>query len=206
MDPSEDGSFAFCTGILKDSYDLAARCRTNTSALTLALYIEANMLYANNESVTAVLAKLEELTGSRRQRAVASSCAEVITKSTSLVELLTASASDPDIATISQEISCSTVSCTPQEQTELSQVVVSLKEAVQNIGVALPGAINQLEGGNIKDIYLIYLISLELSGTTPSFAFTPPGCPTADPPINQSPTTTTTTTTTMTTSTTIAPQ
>ena len=107
------------------------------------------MLYANNESVYSVLGKLQELTGSRRLRAVASSCAEVITKSTSLVELIRASASDPNIATISHEISCSTTSCTPQEQTELSPVLVSLKEAVQNISVALSGAISQLEGGNI---------------------------------------------------------
>ena len=121
------------------------------------------MLYANNESVTAVLAKLEELTGSRRLRAVASSCAEVITKSTSLVELLTASASDPNIATLSHEISCSTVSCTPQEQAKLSPVLVSLKETVQKINVAFSATVNQLEGGNtyylnIEDVYLIYLI------------------------------------------------
>ena len=107
------------------------------------------MLYANNESVYSALGKLQELTGSRRLRAVASSCAEVITKSTNLVELIRASASDPNIATISHEISCSTVSCTSLEQAELSPVLVSLKEAAENINVALSALISQLEGGNI---------------------------------------------------------
>ena len=144
-----EGSFAFCSRLLKDSYDLATRCRTNTSALTLTLYIQANKLYANNESVTAVLAKLQELTGSEKQRAVASSCGEVITKSTSLIKLISASASDPNIATISHEISCSTVSCNTKEQAKLSPVLVSLRKGLQDINVVFSATVKQLEGGNI---------------------------------------------------------
>ena len=79
-DPNVEGSFAFCTKLSKSSYDIARRCRTYTSALTLSLYILANTLHANKVSASAALAKLQEMTGSERQLDVPSTCPELIRK------------------------------------------------------------------------------------------------------------------------------
>lgn len=114
-------------------------------------------MYANNVSANAVLDKLEKLTGSAQQRSQDSSCAEVINKTASLIKLINTSVSDPSISIISHEIFCSTVSCSPKEITEFSQVLLRLKEAVQNINVTLSATINKLQGGNIISTLRIFI-------------------------------------------------
>jgi len=109
-------------------------------------------------SAFAALKVVKALSGSRRQRAIATTCAEVLTKSNALTKVITASASDASIATLSLEISSVSTSvmiCDAAQKTELKTAASSMETAVKTITAALATVMAELQA---------------LTGSTPSTA------------------------------------
>merc|ERR550517_1444098 len=100
-----------------------ATCSNTKDKLTA----KATTLQTNSDAVTAAVAKMNSLAGTSRRniRAAAASCAEVITKSTSLTVIISQSTSSSQISVIATEISTSSVTCTDPEKASLSSQISS---------------------------------------------------------------------------------
>merc|ERR1711988_1622546 len=174
----ELGSFAYCTGLLKESYDIAKICSCSTSTTTttknpcaadgcnicssikIEIYIQISIrlardLRANEVAVTVCLTLVLQLAGTRNTRAVAADCSEVISKLETLIETINNNTGDESIVTLSQEISSvdDSVKCSPAERANLTTLANDLDNAAKNIAANLTEVLNELE---------------KLTGSTPS--------------------------------------
>merc|ERR1712223_1578294 len=148
---------AFSKGKVTEDKAVAglAACLTSTSALLT----KAKTLKANEKAAKAALAKVKSLAGSStgKKRAVATTCALVITKSNLLIKKITASPSDSSIKTVSVEISSASksIKCSTTEKAELKVAATSMDTAVKKITSALAVLMKELQA---------------LTGSTPSAA------------------------------------
>merc|ERR1712223_1796282 len=149
------GAFSKCKVTEDKAVAGLAACLTSTSSLVKG----AKILKANEKAAKAALAKVKSLAGSSsgRKRAVATTCALVITKSNLLIKKITASPSDSSIKTVSVEISSASTSikCTTTEKAELKVAATSMDTAVKKITSALAVLMKELQA---------------LTGSTPSAA------------------------------------
>merc|ERR1712156_1273876 len=97
-------AFRLCKVAEDKTVPALAACMTSPVS-SAKLLQKAKTLKANEDAANAALKVVKALSGSRRQRAIATTCAEVLTKSNALTKVITASASDASIATLSLEIS-----------------------------------------------------------------------------------------------------
>jgi len=113
-------------------------CSQSTSKLTA----KAATLKANNDSLTSAKTKMSSLAGSttssgRRVRAVATSCAEVLTKAAALSSLASEFPTSDQISTMAQEISgAGTLTCTDAEKTSMTTQVTSMETAIASVSTA----------------------------------------------------------------------
>merc|ERR1712156_867424 len=149
------GAFSKCKVTEDKAVAGLAACLTSTSALVA----KAKTLKANEKAAMAALAKVKSLAGSStgKKRAVATTCALVITKSNLLIKKITASPSDSSIKTVSVEISSASTSikCSTTEKAELKVAATSMDTAVKKITSALAVLMKELQA---------------LTGSTPSAA------------------------------------
>merc|ERR1712156_926348 len=149
------GAFSKCKVTEDKAVAGLAACLTSTSALLT----KAKTLKANEKAAKAALAKVRSLAGSStgKKRAVATTCALVITKSNLLIKKITASPSDSSIKTMSVEISSASTSikCSTTEKAELKVAATSMDTAVKKITSALAVLMKELQA---------------LTGSTPSAA------------------------------------
>jgi len=149
------GAFSKCKVTEDKAVAGLAACLTSTSALLT----KAKTLKANEKAAKAALAKVKSLAGSStgKKRAVATTCALVITKSNLLIKKITASPSDSSIKTVSVEISSASTSikCSTTEKAELKVAATSMDTAVKKITSALAVLMKELQA---------------LTGSTPSAA------------------------------------
>merc|ERR1712141_847217 len=149
------GAFSKCKVTEDKAVAGLAACLTSTSALVT----KAKTLKANENAAEAALAKVKSLSGtsSGKKRAVATTCALVITKSNLLIKKITASPSDSSIKTVSVEISSASTSikCSTTEKAELKVAATSMDTAVKKITSALAVLMKELQA---------------LTGSTPSAA------------------------------------
>jgi len=139
-------AFGKCRKFEDDANDALAACSQSSSGITA----KAATLKANSDALTAAKTKMSSLAGSRRGRlvrAVATSCAEVISKAKELSELVASSPSDSSIATLAAEISgvSSSVTCDGDEIASLTTQVTAITEAIESVDEALEAALDLLE-------------------------------------------------------------
>merc|ERR1712170_257548 len=139
-------AFGTCRKYEDDAISSIVSCSSSTSKLTA----KAAQLSANSKAMTAAKTKMASLassSGRRVARATATSCAEVITKSTELITISASSTSSTSLYTISIEISSvsSSVTCTTAEQASLSTQVTSLEEAIASVDSDLASTQSLLE-------------------------------------------------------------
>merc|ERR1712156_101755 len=150
-------AFRLCKVAEDKTVPALAACMTSPVS-SAKLLQKAKTLKANEDAANAALKVVKALSGSRRQRAIATTCAEVLTKSNALTKVITASASDASIATLSLEISSVSTSvmiCDDAQKTELGVAASSMETAVKTITAALASVMAELEA---------------LTGSTPSTA------------------------------------
>merc|ERR1712130_1084976 len=122
-------------------------CSQSTSQLTA----KAATLKANNDSLTSAKTKMSSLAGSttssgRRIRAVATTCAEVISKATTLSSLATEFPTSSKISTMAKEISdAGTITCTDAEKTSMTSQVTSMESAISSVSTAYESVQTLLE-------------------------------------------------------------
>merc|ERR1712079_936858 len=146
-------AFRLCKVAEDKTVPALAACMTSPVS-SAKLLQKAKTLKANEDAANAALKVVKALSGSRRQRAIATTCAEVLTKSNALTKVITASASDASIATLSLEISSVSTSvmiCDAAQKTAAS----SMETAVKTITAALATVMAELQA---------------LTGSTPSTA------------------------------------
>merc|ERR1712109_75178 len=150
-------AFRLCKVAEDKTVPALAACMTSPVS-SAKLLQKAKTLKANEDAANAALKVVKALSGSRRQRAIATTCAEVLTKSNALTKVITASASDASIATLSLEISSVSTSvmiCDDAQKTELKTAASSMETAVKTITAALASVMAELQA---------------LTGSTPSTA------------------------------------
>merc|ERR1711976_625562 len=104
-----------------------------------------------NDALTAAKTKMSSLAGSRFRgrsvRAVATTCAEVISKAKELSSLAAESPSSSTIATLAAEISgvSSSVTCSTTEIADLTTQITAISEAIETVDDALEAALDLLE-------------------------------------------------------------
>merc|ERR1712038_1004699 len=144
-------AFQTCKTAEDDSVFAVAACMKSSSALIT----QAAKLKSNFDASLAALDKVKSLAKAARNKRAATTCAEVVTKTNTLITLINKSPSDPMISTVSVQISSSSVTCSATEKAELSTAATFLETAVDTIGTALEGVLSELE---------------DQTGSTPSFA------------------------------------
>merc|ERR1712170_129583 len=140
-------AFGMCRKFEDDANDALASCSQTSSGLTG----KAATLKANSDALTAAKTKMSSLAGSRFRgrsvRAVATTCAEVISKAKELSSLATESPSSSTIATLAAEISgvSSAVTCSTTEIADLTTQTTAISEAIETVDDALEAALDLLE-------------------------------------------------------------
>lgn len=135
-------AFAKCRKYEDEAISVMATCSNTKDKLTA----KATTLQTNSDAVTAAVAKMNSLAGTSRRnvRAAAASCAEVITKSTSLTVIISQSTSSSQISVIATEISTSSVTCTDLEKASISSQISSVESGLARITEALEAVQEQL--------------------------------------------------------------
>jgi len=138
-------AFAKCRKYEDDAITAIMSCATTTAQQTAT----AASLSANNASMTAAKTKMSSLatasSGKRRSRATAVSCAEVISKSQTVISYATSFPSSSKISTLAKEISGASVTCTTSEKTSLSTQVTSMETAITLVTSALSAIQEQIQ-------------------------------------------------------------
>jgi len=130
-------TFGVCRKYEDDAITAILSCVTSSSAQTA----KAATLSVNNATMTAAKAKMSSLASNStrriRTRATAVTCAEVITKSKTVISYASSFPSSSKIATIAREISSASVTCTATEKTSLKTQVTSMESAILTVSSAL---------------------------------------------------------------------
>jgi len=140
-------TFGVCRKYEDDAVTAIMSCATTTAQQTA----QAASLSANNVSLTAAKTKMSSLasssssSGRRRSRATAVSCAEVITKSQTVITYATSFPSSSKISTLAKEISSASVTCTDTEKTSLTTQVTSMETAITLVSSALVAIQEQIQ-------------------------------------------------------------
>jgi len=138
-------AFAKCRKYEDEAIGVMATCSNTKDKLA----VKAAALSANSAAVTAAKEKMSTLagaTGRRTSRQTATSCAEVITKSTSLTLIVSQSTSSSQITVIATEISSvsSSITCSDDEKNSLTTQISSVESALARITEALEAVQEQL--------------------------------------------------------------
>jgi len=138
-------AFGVCRKYEDDAITAIMSCVTTTAEQTA----KAATLSANNASMTAAKTKMSSLatssSGRRRGRATAVSCAEVITKSQTVITYASSYPSSSQISSIALEISSASVTCTDTEKSSLSTQVTSMESAITLVTSALVAVQEQIK-------------------------------------------------------------
>merc|ERR1712241_340685 len=138
-------AFGTCRKFEDDAITAIMSCVTSTSAQTA----KAAVLSVNNASMTAAKTKMSSVasssSGKRRMRATAVSCAEIITKSQTVISYASSYPSSSKISTIAKEISSASVSCNSTEKTSLTTQVTSMESAITLVSSALVAVQEQIQ-------------------------------------------------------------
>merc|ERR1712066_441433 len=140
-------AFAKCRKYEDDAITAIMSCATTKAQQTAT----AASLSANNASLTAAKTKMSSLasasasSGKRRSRSTTVSCAEVITKSKTVISYATSFPSSSKISTIAKEISGASVTCTATEKTSLSTQITSMETAITLVTSALSAIQEQIQ-------------------------------------------------------------
>jgi hypothetical protein len=163
-------AFSVCRKYEDAAIPSIAACSQSSSALTK----KAATLSANSASLTSVKAKASALAGSssgkRVVRAVATTCAEIVSKTKALLEKSTKFPS-ADLTSDAAEITgvASSVSCSTAEKASLTTQVTSLETAITTVKAALSSVQTLLEN---------------LTGSTASSSVLSSNAPTSAPSAN----------------------
>jgi len=165
-------AFGVCRKYEDDAITAIMSCATTTAQQTAT----AASLSANNASLTAAKTKMSSLatasSGKRRIRATAVSCAEIISKSQTVISYATSFPSSSKISTIAKEISGASVTCTATEKTSLSTQVTSMETVitlVANALVAVQEQIQTISGSTASSSQLTQAtVSTSVTTTAPS--------------------------------------
>merc|ERR1711997_888127 len=137
-------AFAKCGKYEDEAISVLATCSQTKDKLA----VKAAALSSNNQTLTAAKEKMSSLAGnsSRRFRQTATTCAEVIAKSTQVITIVSQSTSSSKISVISLEISSvsTSVSCSTEEKKSLTTQISSVDSALDRIGEALTAVQEQL--------------------------------------------------------------
>jgi len=109
---------------------------------------KAANLAANNASMTAAKEKMNSLATSRAapgSRAVATTCTEIISKSTIIVKIVSQNPQSTKIAVYAKEISSATVTCTADEKASMASSVSSMESAITSVSTVLTAIQEQIE-------------------------------------------------------------
>jgi len=142
-------AFGVCRKYEDDAVTAIMSCVTSTAEQTA----KAATLSANNASMTAAKTKMSSLanssssssSGRRRSRATAVSCAEIITKSQTVITYASSYPSSSQISTIALEISTASVTCNATEKSSLSTQVTSMESAITLVSSALLAVQEQIQ-------------------------------------------------------------
>lgn len=163
-------AFSVCRKYEDAAIPSIAACSQSSTALTK----KAATLSANSASLTSVKTKASALAGSssgkRVVRAVATTCAEIVSKTKALLEKSTKFPS-ADLTSDAAEITgvASSVSCSTAEKASLTTQVTSLETAITTVKAALSSVQTLLEN---------------LTGSTASSAVLSSNAPTSAPSAN----------------------
>merc|ERR1711981_570256 len=110
---------------------------------------KAANLAANNASMNAAKEKMASLASSSSSnsssRATATSCTEIIQKSTIIVKIVSQNPQSTKIAVYAKEISSATVVCTSEEQASMASQVSSMETAIVSVTTVLTAIQEQIE-------------------------------------------------------------
>merc|ERR1712241_1034279 len=138
-------TFGVCRKYEDDAVTAIMSCATTAAEQTA----KAATLTANNASMTAAKAKMSSLasssSGKRRIRATAVSCAEIITKSQTVISYASSYPASSKISTIAKEISSASVPCTETEKNSLQTQVTSMESAITLVASALAAVQEQIQ-------------------------------------------------------------
>jgi len=129
--------------------DAAGTAISTCSQTSSKLLTKAANLKTNSDEMTKAKTTMSSLangtSSGRVRRATAASCAEVITKSTTLITYASEFPQSTKIATLAKEISgSSSITCTTSQQSTMSTQVTSMTSAISNVDSALSAVQTQI--------------------------------------------------------------
>jgi len=129
--------------------DAAGTAISTCSQTSSKLLTKAANLKTNSDEMTKAKTTMSSLangtSSGRVRRATAASCAEVITKSATLITYASEFPQSTKIATLAKEISgSSSITCTTSQQSTMSTQVTSMTSAISNVDSALSAVQTQI--------------------------------------------------------------
>merc|ERR1711913_86863 len=139
-------AFAKCRKYEDKAVSVMATCTSSQDKLKA----KAAALSNNNKTLTAAKEKMSSLAGTstgRKLRATATTCAEVITKSTEVTVLVSQSPQSSQISVLAVEISSvtSSVTCSDAEKTSITTQISEVESAISMISDALEAVQEQIK-------------------------------------------------------------
>jgi len=139
-------AFAKCRKYEDEAVSVMATCTSSQDKLKA----KAAALSNNNKTLTAAKEKMSSLAGAstgRKLRATATTCAEVITKSTEVTVLVSQSPQSSQISVLAVEISSvtSSVTCSDAEKTSITTQISEVESAISMISDALEAVQEQIK-------------------------------------------------------------
>merc|ERR1711913_19277 len=139
-------AFAKCRKYEDEAVSVMATCTSSQDKLKA----KAAALSNNNKTLTAAKEKMSSLAGAstgRKLRATATTCAEVITKSTQVTVLVSQSPQSSQISVLAVEISSvtSSVTCSDAEKTSITTQISEVESAISMISDALEAVQEQIK-------------------------------------------------------------
>merc|ERR1711913_208164 len=139
-------AFAKCRKYEDEAVSVMATCTSSQDKLKA----KAAALSNNNKTLTAAKEKMSSLAGTstgRKLRATATTCAEVISKSTEVTVLVSQSPQSSQISVLAVEISSvtSSVTCSDAEKTSITTQISEVESAISMISDALEAVQEQIK-------------------------------------------------------------
>jgi len=137
-------AFGRCRKFEDGAITAISSCTQTTDKMTK----KAANLAANNASMTAAKEKMNSLATSRAapgSRATATSCTEIISKSTIIVKIVSQNPQSTKIAVYAKEIASATVTCTSAEKESMASSVSSMESAITSVSTVLTAIQEQIE-------------------------------------------------------------
>merc|ERR1712110_613735 len=158
-------AFAKCRKFEDDAVSTISACSKSTDKLKQ----KAAQLNANKDAVSAAKDKIKKTTGTRRVRAVATTCAEFIALVQELVKVATNFPASPKIVTIAKDITDSAdPTCTDAEKTSLKAQEAKVEEAAAAVEEAFNDAQDALQEATGSTLSSSDLDAVQAGTTTKS--------------------------------------